>query len=81
MHKSGKAINAKTDVQACDSKINPLNRQLDDARLFGGKKFIPTRVKLQQCCACLGFDNRRVILVGGFQVPMMISGWRNTARN
>jgi hypothetical protein len=36
--------------------LDPLNEQLEDARLLGGKQFIPEFVEVDECYSACNFD-------------------------
>ncbi|GAB4481877.1 MAG: hypothetical protein OHK0018_13360 [Erythrobacter tepidarius] len=45
MGEAGHPVEPHPDIEAVDANIDPLNQQLDNARLLGREQFIPERIE------------------------------------
>jgi hypothetical protein len=72
----GQTIHAEADFQAIAADIDPLDQQGHDARLLGGKEFIPERIKTGQCVTGIRLGNLAVlcaVLTGHIQLFEMMN--------
>jgi hypothetical protein len=80
-HQPGEPVGAQPDVEPVLGDLDPLDQQLDDARLLGREDLVPERVELKERVLDLRLGDGVVLAARGPPGADQTSGWRKTARS